>query len=118
MAGTFSAVLKVKLYACLIATLVRVLVLVLTLGGLLLVDVGTLGIFSRIPILSTLLVVGASLFALVPLVLASMVAFSVPMLLRKVNALEVDNGPFLGCLGAVLVLVVSAVVCCVFRLRS
>ncbi|KAH6705765.1 hypothetical protein VD0002_g8616 [Verticillium dahliae] len=118
VAGTFSAVLKVKLYACLIATLVGVLVLVLTLGGLLLVDVGTLGIFSRIPILSTILVVGASLFALVPLVLASMVAFSVPMLLRKVNALEVDNGPFLGCLGAVLVLVVSAVVCCVFRRRS
>jgi hypothetical protein len=102
---------KFRLRTCLITALTGVVAFALILTGLLLAETGTLGILSWLTGCK-LVVLGVSIVVvIVPLCFASAVSFSVPILLRKIELLEVENGPFLGCLGAVLGLVAAAICC-------
>ncbi|KAI1416942.1 hypothetical protein F5Y13DRAFT_204297 [Hypoxylon sp. FL1857] len=104
--SSFSAILKINVRSCLIAALIGVMLFAILLIYL---DTPVFGVVSIIPFLQTMMKVGCGILVIIPLLLAAVVTFSAPSLLRKIDMLAVENGDLVWCLGIVLGLVGSAI---------
>ncbi|KAI2624292.1 hypothetical protein GGR54DRAFT_569308 [Hypoxylon sp. NC1633] len=102
IAPRISAVLRINVRACLIAALVGVVLLGILRVALSIIDVGSLGILSLIFGRRTLVEAACVLLILIPLILASVITFSIPSLLRQVGPLTVEDGDMVWCLGIAL----------------
>ncbi|KAK7924650.1 hypothetical protein PG985_006704 [Apiospora marii] len=103
------AALKINVRSCLIAALIGVTLL----GGLRIVlsmlSVGTFGLFSSVLSWKVIVEVACTVLILVPFVLAAVVTFSIPSLLRNIDFLMVDDGNLVWCLSVALVLAVLGI---------
>ncbi|KAK9772898.1 hypothetical protein AB5N19_02788 [Seiridium cardinale] len=102
--------LSIHVRSCLAAALAGVLSLAIVLVGFSLVDIGTLGTFSSIPLLRPALEAVAAILALLPLTLAGVVTFGIPHFLSQIEHLKVETGDLVWCLGVVIGLAGLAVV--------
>ncbi|KAK6843378.1 hypothetical protein PG987_004238 [Apiospora arundinis] len=104
-----TAALKINVRSCLIAALIGVILLGSLRAVFSMFNIGTFGLFSFVLSWKALVEVACTLLILLPFVLAAVVTFSIPSLLRRLDFLTVNNGDLVWCLSIALLLAVLGI---------